>query len=729
MNNNNNITTKRATFDKYLAKHRLHDAISLLRGLAEKHMAWEISDEVNKVDSSYSYLLKYAIEGSDDPSRKDIYASLVASLSEAYDRLERAAKSKEAYSAYYSTVRGCQGKTIGSVASSYFKTLNASNDFAAAMGQSASPADIEGMETQLFNIVWTAFPLRKDDASALRDLFASPAVPADTKRLLASALMLGSLEYHDPMRYTLLADLYAESGRSQLSLEALVALLISLNANRHRPLDLKSRSRLAALKDLPSWKSDIKTAFLELIRTRDTDRLTRKMTDEIVPEMMKMRPDLNKKIKNKNIEQLDITDLEENPEWQEMLDKSGIAEKMRELSEIQEEGGDVMMGTFAHLKSFPFFNTVANWFLPFRDNHSVVDAGTDGFDIIGGLLDKAPFMCDSDKYSFVLALKSVPAQQRELMSSQLKQHNISAAEIKSAELNLSTDTTRNTINKYVQNLYRFFNLFRRKEEFKNPFAEQINLTEVPLLRDEFADDDTLNLVAEFYFRHKYYKEALEVFSLIESRAVNPDAPLLQKIGYCEQQLGNLREAIGYYRKAELLDAANLWTIRRLASCYRLAGDYANALEYYRAIDLADPENIQAATHLGICQLNLGDYAAAVKSFVKANYLDGGKTKTLRLLAWAQLLNRQFESAAASYQKLLDDESTIAEDFLNAGHLEMVRKNYPKAVDDYAVFVRMSGDNFTSFINSMRSDTSSIIDAGADADMIPLVIDAVAYRVK
>lgn len=729
MNNNNDITTKRAKFDKYLAKHRLHDAISLLRGLAEKHMAWEISDEVNKVDSSYSYLLKYAIEGSDDPSRKDIYASLVASLSEAYDRLERAAKSKDAYSAYYSTVRGCQGKTIGSVASSYFKTLNASNDFAAAMGQSASPADIEGMETQLFNIVWTAFPLRKDDASALRELFASPAVPADTKRLLASALMLGSLEYHDPMRYTLLADLYAESARPQLSLEALVALLISLNANRHRPLDLKSRSRLAALKDLPSWKSDIKTAFLELIRTRDTDRLTRKMTDEIVPEMMKMRPDLDKKIKNKNIEQLDITDLEENPEWQEMLDKSGIAEKMRELSEIQEEGGDVMMGTFAHLKSFPFFNTVANWFLPFRDNHSVVDAGTDGFDIIGGLLDKAPFMCDSDKYSFVLALKSVPAQQRELMSSQLKQHNISAAEIKSAELNLSTDTTRNTINKYVQNLYRFFNLFRRKEEFKNPFAEQINLTEVPLLRDEFADDDTLNLVAEFYFRHKYYKEALEVFSLIESRAVNPDAPLLQKIGYCEQQLGNLREAIGYYRKAELLDAANLWTIRRLASCYRLAGDYANALQYYRAIESADPENIQAATHLGICQLNLGDYAAAAKSFVKANYLDGGKTKTLRLLAWAQLLNRQFDSAAASYQKLLDDESTIAEDFLNAGHLEMARGNYPKAVDDYAVFVRMSGDNFTSFINSMRSDTSSIIDAGADADMIPLVIDAVAYRVK
>ena len=29
-----------------------------------------------------------------------------------------------------------------------------------------------------------------------------------------------------------------------------------------------------------------------------------------------------------------------------------------------------MMGTFAHLKSFPFFNEPANWFLPFHADYS-----------------------------------------------------------------------------------------------------------------------------------------------------------------------------------------------------------------------------------------------------------------------------------------------------------------------------------------------------------------------
>ena len=37
----------------------------------------------------------------------------------------------------------------------------------------------------------------------------------------------------------------------------------------------------------------------------------------------------------------DINALEENPEWQEMLDKSGITDKLKELTDLQMEGADV----------------------------------------------------------------------------------------------------------------------------------------------------------------------------------------------------------------------------------------------------------------------------------------------------------------------------------------------------------------------------------------------------
>lgn len=77
------------------------------------------------------------------------------------------------------------------------------------------------------------------------------------------------------------------------------------------------------------------------------------MNEELLPEMMKLGPSLYKKIRQEDLMN-DINALEENPEWQEMLDKSGITDKLKELTDLQMEGADVFMSTFSHLKSFPF---------------------------------------------------------------------------------------------------------------------------------------------------------------------------------------------------------------------------------------------------------------------------------------------------------------------------------------------------------------------------------------
>lgn len=180
----------------------------------------------------------------------------------------------------------------------------------------------------------------------------------------------------------------------------------------------------------------------------------------------------------------------------------------------------------------------------------------DDTNVLGELIAQSFFMCDSDKYSFVLAFASVPEAQRSMMISQIKAQNINAAEIQDASLNLSTDIRKSIVNKYVQNLYRFFRLFRRKEDFNNPFATEINLIEVKPLQADFLEDSTLQLVGEFYFKHQYYKEAYGVFKLRESH-IFPDATLYQKMGFCEQRLGNMKKAIEYYEQSELLSGNSL----------------------------------------------------------------------------------------------------------------------------------------------------------------------------
>ena len=72
-----------------------------------------------------------------------------------------------------------------------------------------------------------------------------------------------------------------------------------------------------------------------------------------MPELMKMRPDIIKTMQDLNDSPADIESalLENNPEWEERLEKSGITRKMQELSEMQNDGADLLMVTFPTLSN------------------------------------------------------------------------------------------------------------------------------------------------------------------------------------------------------------------------------------------------------------------------------------------------------------------------------------------------------------------------------------------
>ena len=61
--------------------------------------------------------------------------------------------------------------------------------------------------------------------------------------------------------------------------------------------------------------------------------------------MMKLSPMIGKMIKLD--EWMGATGFEEkNPEWQKIIDESGLSDKLQELSELQMEGADVFHSTF-----------------------------------------------------------------------------------------------------------------------------------------------------------------------------------------------------------------------------------------------------------------------------------------------------------------------------------------------------------------------------------------------
>lgn len=718
------IFNKKELFNKLLSQGRLNEAMSLLRTFSEKKMLWEITDRINRVKESYHYMLRYAMENVADPHRDVIYNNIKEDLRVIFNQLVRAGFSQSSSRLYYTALRSGNVRVPAAAVEAYRRLLQSNDAFSIASGKSqgATLLELESSESALFESVWLTYPYSKDDEAALMSLIDDIAVPAYVKNMVISGVMLGSQEYFDVRRALILANVYAsESVDEQLRMTALTALMIVLYVSRNEEFPNALVSRIEMLRDIPSWQSDIKTVYLELIRTRDTDRITSKLRDEIVPEMIKMKPEIEKRMK-KSGQNPDPAEMEENPEWQDFLESSGIADKMKELSEMQEEGGDVLMATFSQLKSYPFFYNISNWFLPFHSDHSVVSQLGDETDVLGELIAQSFFMCDSDKYSFVLAFASMPPAQRNMMVSQIKAQNINAAEIQNASLNLGPETRRNYVNKYVQNLYRFFRLFRRRGDFGNPFASEINLTEVKPLQADFLEDTTLQLVGEFYFKHKYYREALGVFRLRESHTF-PDATLYQKIGFCEQQLGNIPEAIKYYEQSELLTGSSAWTTKRLAVAHKQLGHYAQALDYYKRLDAMQPDKLSTIMNIGQCQLALEQYEEASKSFYKARYLDENSEKPLRLLAWAQFMQRDFESAREMYDKILGT-AVQPDDYLNRGHVALAMRSYREAVDFYRQYVTASRNGWQGFVREMQDDRDALLRVGVDRQLLPLVIDAV-----
>lgn len=717
-----------------IKKQRLHDAFSELKQISAEINSWELIEEIRRAEDAYAMMIKYTIDGANDPSRVEVYNDIVTSVFTLLDRISREfQKRNQSPKIYYSTIRYADAQRLGPVSrliSRYEDECSRSSlynfiaDNTSKDDSNQTLLTKELLERDIFNKVWTSYPVSAEDFSAIENAIFSPVFPPYFQQLLLSALLLGLIEYYDESKLSLLLNVY-QKGEEQLAVKALCAVMITLFLYRERVPSKKLRNQIDAVRELPQWHDDVKMIFLQLLRARDTERVSRKMQDEFLPEMMKLRPDIYKKL-NDFSEINDVQSLDENPEWQEILDNSGLTEKMRELSELQQNGSDVFMSTFSHLKSYPFFSTVSNWFLPFHIDQSDVDSAIGAKNnILGNLIATSPFMCDSDKYSFALSMKSVPEQQREMMMTQLNAQNINVAELQNAELFASDKIRENIANKYLQDLYRFFKLHRSKKDFVDPFSMLLNIPEITILSDELQDVDTLMLVSEFYFKYKYYSEAYEVFKLLLEK-MPPTAQLFQKMGYAMQRIGNIADALKYYEQSELLNADSVWTLRRIAACHKLLGNTSAAFGYYQRLADKLPEDITVSLNIGHCLLELGRYDEALKYYYKVEFLEENSTRALRPIAWCLLMQREYNQSRLYYEKLLAISPNEA-DYMNVGHLSLVAGDYHRAVKFYKESLTAMKGDADKFIQAFTDDAKYFDALGIKSDILPFIIDAVLYE--
>ncbi|HZM12860.1 MAG TPA: tetratricopeptide repeat protein, partial [Bacteroidales bacterium] len=424
----------------------------------------------------------------------------------------------------------------------------------------------------------------------------------------------------------------------------------------------------------------------------------------------------------------------QNPDWSDMFkDSEEMFKTMEELTNLQMEGSDVYMSAFSGLKKFDFFRELRNWFIPFYPDHEAVDAifrdeilGP-GINELAEALYKTPFICNSDKFSLILNMKFLPAEQKNMMLKVFRMELEGLEQMKyDSALTDPSAVFRTNLTQYIHDLYRFYKLSDYKNEFDDLFMSRLDIYNSLFYRDVCGTTADNRSLADYFFGKEYYDDALALYlSVIKS--VSDDAELHEKAGYCYQKAGEYEKALDKYTMASIIDPKT-WTLRKIGLCLRKLNRNHEALNIYLRALKSEPDDLTSILMTAHCFLDTGNYEEALKYYFRIEYQDPGNVKVLRPIAWCYLMTGKFNEAERYFERLAEAGLT-PHDLINMGHLALCKANPRKASEYYINALESGKMTVETFINIFNDDTPALTANGVNPEDLPIVIDFVLMSLK
>ncbi|PXV63172.1 tetratricopeptide repeat protein [Dysgonomonas alginatilytica] len=737
MDYKNALTYKKEILEK-LSKRQLKDAFELLTKLVVNTQDWHASEKLSELETNYKYMLHYQFEDTVDPQKDAIYNTILRTLYEMTDDAADELLTIDSSNIFYERLRintvrtpltlGEIQKQLKDVTESWaLADLLEAGDVKQAKERELS-VKRERTGSELFNYMFVSARATEQDEIEYTSFINHQDVPVREKLLFISALTLNLFHRFDGRKLCVLMNA-CQSEESSIRQRAIVGLIIVLQMYDVRwQLYPECQFKLDALAEDEAFRRSVLAVVKQLIRSRETEEISRKLTEEIIPEMMKFNSLAGKKLNMQDL--MGETDFaDKNPDWQKELENSGLANKLQEYSSLQMEGADVFHSTFSSLKNFPFFGELGNWFLPFDVQYSELQPLFSDKEGLNVLLQTAVLnsshMCNSDKYSFAFSLMQIPSSQRQMMAARFGEESDQLKEMQKEAESLNSKAGEEVIsNQYIQDLYRFFKLYPYKNNFFDIFKLRLNFYDKKSISPLISDHSSMLQIANYCFDKNFFSEALGIYQkLIDNGALESD--LWQKMGYCKQMLDDLKGALDAYLQAELLSPDNSWIIKRIAQVYKSLKDPQRALEYYQRAAQLNPNNLNLELNIGHCYLDLGEYDKALNCYFKIEVLDSKSSRAWRPIAWTAFLLRKFELAQQYYKQILADKPNV-HDFLNAGHVELCLNRKKIALDLYLNAARKSSD-FNQFVALFEEDAKELSAAGVDTSFFPFLLDELRYK--
>jgi len=409
------------------------EALRYLHGYVKentRHAAeYGIPEQLEEIQADYDRMRDFMLDGFQDADRDKVNDRICHRLVRLFSLL-RLAESKQHKSVYRDAAARTAAFTLDpSAVRQQLETfvtdlaLAGLEDDAADSARKPTVAQIHQRYhyyvSVLFDAVLVSPIWDKGMEEGMTSLILSPTVEPVASLPVVSAVMLSAMNIFDPRKWMTLVSVYEKADDERLRQRALIGWLLALT---DEACDFwpEVRSALSRLLADATVRREVLECQMQIFYCMDADQDKETIMREIIPNLMKgqtFRLDENGEFVEKEDDVTeDILDPDAADRKMEQMEAS-----MRRMMNMQKAGSDIYFGGFSHMKRMSFFIPIINWFVPFYPEHPDI-AGirekTADLQLFEKLAQDAPF-CDSDKYSFVLAIGNVidkmPPAMREMM--------------------------------------------------------------------------------------------------------------------------------------------------------------------------------------------------------------------------------------------------------------------------------------------------------------------------
>lgn len=602
------------------------------------------SGEIQQLEETYKYLTYYYKEGTDDPKRSEILRGIGTSLMQLL----------RANAAHIEEEERPNDTRCETVQRLKIYQLNAEKivHLIDELSEEVSKREQSYFDKvdQLFDYLWATPRLPKSVSERLQYSLEVTQLPPLVAQSVVSALFVGSMEYFDEQKISLLLA-FGKGHHDPIVRGAAMAALLVLGRRHQAELCALHPDLIAEVETFFLSREELLLELLKVVQiSYKTTENHKTYEEKIVPELKNISDKFRQSMSGTGSLSSQIAELQKKAIDKEHFEEMEelMAKVPDQLKMLQDAEQDTAYHLVTGLKGFAFFSKMSHWFLRFDEQYPDLDqANVEVFTRILPFMSQGRRMISADMYSYAL----VPAWREVVrgMEADILEQSMPDA------TPLPAPTEVDGARELLFSAYRFYQLSSHRHTLVSPFARSPYLLDGAFLsRRGLLSEEGLLKLATMMVGFGQYDAAGRTYERVVADYLTNTAEVWRGMSVASIMRNDHEGALQQLHKAVELEGPTAITASKIAELLIKLGRRGEAIKW-----LETSEEQVESYRLPLLRAELlyqaGRNEEAMKAAYKAHYLSDGKNaKSLSIIVELLLLSGKAKEAKELLERATSD---------------------------------------------------------------------------